>query len=83
MRWREFDWRLNGSHIRDNFEIPINQSEQRWSIDGVAFCEHSAQAKNASVTIFNLSTSGLRETEAVGRLRRTAWPKRPRMRFSA
>ena len=62
------------SNIRHNFEIPINQSEQRWSIDGVAFCEHSAQAKNASVTIFDLSTSGLRESEAVDRLRRTTAP---------
>ena len=62
------------ANIREDFEIPISQNQQRWSIDAVAFSDQSAQAKNASVTIFDLSTSGLRENEAVGRLRRTTAP---------
>ncbi len=62
------------SGIRDNFEIPISRNEQRWPIDAVAFCDHPAQAKNASVTIFDLSASGLKESEAVSRLRRTTAP---------
>src|ERR1017187_7268723 len=60
-------------NIREDFEIPISDTEQRWSIDGVAFNDRSAQAKHASVTIYNLS-SGLRENEAVDRLRRTTAP---------
>jgi len=62
------------ANIREDFEIPISRSEQRWPIDGVAFSDRLAQAQHASVTIFNLATSGLRESEAIDRLRRTTAP---------
>ena len=62
------------ANIRGNLEIPISHNEQRWAIDGVAFSDRLAQAQHASVTIFNLATSGLKESEAIDRLRRTTAP---------
>jgi hypothetical protein len=61
-------------NIWPNFEIPVSPTEQRWSIDGVAFSDRIAQTQHASVTILDLEASQLNEDEAVDRLRRTTAP---------
>jgi hypothetical protein len=61
------------ANIREDREI-ATRADPRWRVDGVAFFDRLAQAEHASVTIFDLSASGVTQEEAESRLRLTTAP---------
>jgi hypothetical protein len=62
-----------GANIRQDREI-ATPTNPRWAVDGVAFFDRLAQVEHASVTIFDLSASGVTQDEAANGLRLTTAP---------
>jgi hypothetical protein len=61
------------ANIRPDREI-ATPGNPRWAVDGMAFFDSIAQVEHASVTIFDLSASGVTQDEAANSLRRTTAP---------